>query len=349
MSGIDQLPQAKWTESGKQPGLKEDWVITQAAILQVASRIHKAPVFNWLDNTAVRVLGSSDIPIGCNLSGFPNVNHPGAMVDGGITDSRRRINSSNVDMDFDVSSNLWGTEKASQWYAIMAVAGDVDTAFTLKAMPWCRVSSQGSQVITLRNNANSANIGYGFTTNEMVDGVVYFVTGASKGMVRPITANNNDNTTGGTVTYGGTALTLAQGDWFIILPPTNFRFLGDVRNNASSNILQFYRVGNHFFYEAEQTLTPAHTAGTPFTLYSGPEKGLWPPLTALAYVYSYCGEPATYGQIKPAYGGTPWVAMFPSPHFEPVPIYDGNIYFKDYWDYAWDYRAIGFDYLQEAL
>jgi len=33
---------------------------------------------------------------------------------------------------------------------------------------------------------------------------------------------------GGTITYGGAALTLAQGDWAVVLPVTNFRYLGMV-------------------------------------------------------------------------------------------------------------------------
>ena len=72
-----------------------------------------------------------------------------------------------LSMDFDTSSHFWGNEKSNQWYVIYATAADVDTTFALKAMPLMRYSSQGSQVITLRNNANGADIGYGFTTDEL--------------------------------------------------------------------------------------------------------------------------------------------------------------------------------------
>ena len=149
-------------------------------------------------------------------------------------------------MDFDTSSHFWGNEKSNQWYVIFATAADVDTTFALKAMPLMRFSSQGSQVITLRNNANGADIGYGFTTDELKDGKVLILSGASKGLLRTITANNNDNTTGGTVTYSGSALTMTQGDYFVVLPPTNFRNLGMILNNGSGNIQQFHQKGRSF-------------------------------------------------------------------------------------------------------
>ena len=76
-----------------------------------------------------------------------------------------------------------------------------------------RVASQAGQAITLRNNANGANIGYGWAANELAGASLLVLSGASRGLARPITANNTDNGTGGTITYGGATLTLAQGDW----------------------------------------------------------------------------------------------------------------------------------------
>ena len=95
--------------------------------------------------------------------------------------------------------------------------------------------------MTLRNNANGANIGYGFTANELAGAGLLILSGASRGLLRVITANNDDNGTGGTITYGGAALTLAQGDWAVVLPATNFRYLGMVSNDASGNLAPFYQ------------------------------------------------------------------------------------------------------------
>src|SRR5574343_171017 len=228
MSGLDILPKAKWSATGKQPILKTDFVDLETAILQIAGKGSPVPTLAYNDTTSVRVSASADIPVGVSMSGFPNVLHPGLFVDGGLTDGQYRENDSDTVMDFDTSTTFWGNEKVSQWYAAYAVAGDSDTDWTLKAMPWLKVSSQASQTITLRNNLDTANIGYGWGTDSLVGYMAYFISGASKGLLREVSANNHDNTTGGTITYTGTALTVAQGDWFILLPSdTNFRWLGD--------------------------------------------------------------------------------------------------------------------------
>ena len=80
--------------------------------------------------------------------------------------NKRKIRSVQFLITAPVTLNLAttsGAEKSGQWYAVYALAGATDTIFSLKAMPVIRVASQDSQVITLRNNANGANIGYGFT------------------------------------------------------------------------------------------------------------------------------------------------------------------------------------------
>ncbi|MBW2135917.1 MAG: hypothetical protein JRG72_11965, partial [Deltaproteobacteria bacterium] len=202
------------------------------------------PNLEWVDATQVKIPATADCPARVMLCGFPCPVHRGLFVDGGLSDGKYRANSSDVVMDFDTAAQFWGNEKADQWYCVYAIAGDADTTFTLKAMPVMRYSSQASQVITLRNNANSSNIGYGFTTNELQNAKLLVLSGTSKGRIRTITANNNDNGTDGTVTYSGSALTMTQGDWFMVLPNTNFRYLGMILNNASSNIVRFWKEGN---------------------------------------------------------------------------------------------------------
>jgi hypothetical protein len=173
--------------------------------------------------------------------------HQEATADAPLTDGYHRVNFADTSMNFATSTTFFGSEKASQYYEVFGVAAAGDTDYTLKAMPLMRYSSQASQVITLRNNLDAANIGYGFTTNSLVGGLIYILSGTSKGLMRTITANNNNNTTAGTITYGGSALTMTQGDWFIVLPPgTNFRWIGPFYNNVSSNIAQFNQTGNRF-------------------------------------------------------------------------------------------------------
>jgi hypothetical protein len=251
---LTNIPQSKWgSGTGRQVILKNDFAYVEAAVLELVELLH-LPDLAWVDNTAVKAPATADCKARVMLGGFPSPVHSGLLVHGGLSDGKYRENSADVSMDFDTPAHFWGTEKSNQWYVIYAKAAAVDTTFTLKAMPLMRYSSQASQVITLRNNANGANIGYGLTADELQNSKILILTGTSKGLIRTISANNNDSTTGGTITYSGTALTMTQGDWFVVLPNTNFRYLGMVLNNNSGNIQQFYQKGRSFRWAVPITL-----------------------------------------------------------------------------------------------
>ena len=237
------IPQSKWgSGTGRQVILKSDFDKVERAVLE-AFDLAYCPDLQWVDATQVKLPATADCKARVMLCGFPSPLHRGLFVDGDLSDGKYREVSADAVMDFDTPSNLWGAEKASQWYAVYALAAAADTTFTLKTMPVMRFSSQVGQVITLRNNGNSGDIGYGLVTNELANAKLLVLSGASKGLVRLITANNNDNGTGGTLTYSGTALTLAQGDWLMVLPNTNFRYLGMIFNDAGSNLVRFYKDG----------------------------------------------------------------------------------------------------------
>lgn len=238
MALID-LPQSKWNSgTGRQVILKGDFDKIEQAVVE-SFELNQSPALEYLGASQVQVNATPDCQARGMLSGFPSPLHRGVLVDGGLSDGRYRENATPALLDLAVTGSLWGTEKASQWYAVLAVAGSADTTFMLKGMPVMRVSSQATQIITLRNNANTADIGYGLTANELVDSKILVLTGASRGLMRAITANNSDNSTGGTITYGGSVLTLAPGDWFVVLPKTNFRYLGMILNDAGSNQVPF--------------------------------------------------------------------------------------------------------------
>jgi hypothetical protein len=181
---------------------------------------------------------------------MPNAFNPLAQVSGGLSDGKSRAITADVACLF-ASGGLYGaaqTEVASQWYAIYAIAANTDTAFVLKAMPIMRVKSQASQVIScseLKIITNARNYVFNADDALIVGGKVYFLSGANKGLMRTI-IHNNVVSSATTIEYSGGALTLTAGDWFIILPPagTNFRLIGTVFNNASSNIVKFVRLGN---------------------------------------------------------------------------------------------------------
>ena len=230
------IPNPKWAAAGKQLILKTDFINIESAIVgQTQARLN--PNYSWVDIATLRVVATADSPASMKLDGFPNILNPNTQINGGLTDLGERSNISNVSM-FMAAGGLYGNEKSSQLYALFATAANVDTTFTLKSMPFMAVKSQAGQVISLGTLLVPATgIGYGFTTDELVGSMIYILSGASQGLLRTITANNNDNSTGGTITYSGTALTLAQSDIFIVFPPgTNFRYLGCFFNNASANI-----------------------------------------------------------------------------------------------------------------
>lgn len=251
MSLID-LPNPKWLPgTGRQVILKEDLLHIEEAILESGggggtAAWGAALPLEWIDAGTLTIRATADSPVSALMKGFPNILNSASSVTGYITDGIQRINVANESMII-ASGGLYGTtqtEKSSQYYLVYALADDEDTDFYLQIMPYMRVSSQAGQVITLRNSLNTADIGYGFTTDELVDGAIYMLSGDSRGLLRAITANNNNDATGGTITYGGDALSVAQGDWFIVLPPAiNFRAIGDVFNNASGNLEPFNHTG----------------------------------------------------------------------------------------------------------
>ncbi|MFA5111360.1 MAG: hypothetical protein WC443_08155 [Desulfobaccales bacterium] len=269
------LPQAKWgSGTGRQVILKGDFAKLEAAVLE-GFGLTQPPGLEYVDSATVQVKATADCKAKAMLGGFPSPLARGQWVDGGGSDGRYRENAAPVSLNLATAGHLWGSEKPSQWYAVYALAGANDAIFSLKAMPVLRVASQDSQVITLRNNANGANIGYGFTANELAGAGLLILSGVSRGLVRPITANNDDNATAGTLTYGGAALSLAQGDWGIVLPNANFLYLGMILNDADSNLAPFYQEGGLTSYRS-----PRQLFAGPINGYTLMDLGLVAPPTA---------------------------------------------------------------------
>ena len=349
---LSNIPQSKWgSGTGRQVILKDDFSYIEDALLELVELL-RLPDLTWVDNTAVKVGATADCKSRVMMSGFPSPMHPTLLVHGGLTDGKYRENSADASMDFDTSSQFWGNEKSNQWYVIFATAADVDTTFALKAMPLMRFSSQGSQVITLRNNANGADIGYGFTTDELQNGKILILSGASKGLLRTITANNNNNTTSGTITYSGTVLTMTQGDYFVVLPPgVNFRYLGMILNNGSGNIQQFYQKGRSFRWAAPITLATGAISG-----FTAQALALTCPVTArevfalsqAAYgvtmkcATSYDGS--NYSQVLHiAYPGSGFKSAGAAAPFSFVPLADHTIYLDNENTASQNYLVAGWD------
>jgi hypothetical protein len=297
--GLIHVPQSKWgSGTGRQVILKSDFEKVEGALLE-AFDLTYCPDLVWVDATQVKIPATADCKARVVHCGFPSPLHRGLFVDGGLSDGKYRELSADVVMDFDTPSNLWGNEKTSQWYVIYALAASADTTFTLKAMPVMRFSSQVAQVITLRNCGNSGDIGYGLSTNELANSKLLVFSGASKGQIRTITANNNDNGTAGTVTYSGTALTLAQGDWVMVLPNTNFRYLGMIFNDDSSNIVRFNKCGNQVVWNTFIEIVAGAING-----YTAQDLGLKVPPTARRLLGEATATGGTDVKLGISYDGT---------------------------------------------
>ena len=308
MSLID-LPQTKWgSGTGRQVILKGDFAKIEQAVTE-AFEFTGGPGLEYVDSATLQVNATADCKARVMLCGFPSPLARGHWVDGGLSDGRYRENAAPVTLNLATAEHLWGAEKLNQWYAVYALAGLNDTIFSLKAMPVMRVASQDSQVVTLRNNANGANIGYGFSLNELAGDGFLVLSGASRGLLRTITANNADNGTGGTITYGGAALTLAQGDWGMVLPATNFRYLGMVFNDASGNLAPFYQEAGRTTYRSPRQLCSGAING--YTLI---DLGLVAPPTAYV-LEGYAAAAAGYDvKLAVSYdGSTPALVVHASP------------------------------------
>lgn len=297
--GLIHVPQSKWgSGTGRQVILKGDFEKVEAAVVELADLVY-CPDLVWVDATQVKIPATSDCKARVMLSGFPSPLHRGLWVDGDLSDGKYRDVSAEAVMDFDTPANLWGSEKGSQWYAVLVQAAAIDTTFTLKAMPVVRFSSQVSQVITLRNNGNSGDIGYGLVTDELATSKLLVLSGAEKGQIRTITANNNDNSTAGTITYSGTALVLTQGDWLMVLPNINFRHLGMILNDARANIVPFCKDGPKSNWSTFIEIVAGAING-----YTGEDLGLMVPPTARRLLGNAVATGGTGVKLGISYDGT---------------------------------------------
>jgi len=241
---------------GRQPIVKADFLALEEAIAGQPS-VRMQPPLVYVDAGTVRIEATADCPAEMAMTGLPNILNYNVQVDGGLSDSKIRSAVANVPCILG-AGGLYGTtqtEKNSQWYLVYALAADADTDYELKAMPIMRVKSQTGQAIKCGTTQTPASgINYAFTDDDLAGGLVYFLTGDSKGLMRDISANDVDTDT--RITYTGAALTVAVGDWFVVLPPaTNFRMVGTFFNNSAGNIDPFRRDGNLVSWTTSLTLS----------------------------------------------------------------------------------------------
>lgn len=263
------VPNAKWQPgTGKQVILKSDFVDIENAILTQGT-VRMQPPLVWVDNTRVKILATADCIAPMQFTGMPNILNPAIQVNGGLSDGK--VRSVNADTSMIITTGgLYGTtqaEMASQWYAVFGIAAEEDTDFILQCLPLMRANSHNFKVVgcgELIYPANNRNYGFTADDSKIVGGKLYFLTGASKGLMRPI-IHNNVASGATTIEYSGDDLSLNYGDWFIILPPTNFRLVGFIFNNASSHIDVFFQDGSQVAWAAQRTMAAPSGApsGTP--------------------------------------------------------------------------------------
>jgi len=247
MAGLDQLKTIYERYSGTGIiGAKKSEMTGLARAIAQGYEFRGVPNIYYVSATQIKIKATAACPARVMMCGFPDVLNPGQFVRLNSGGWEREITAS-LTIDISQSSSRWGTEKSDQWYMVFLLASG-ETAFTAKLMPIMRVKSYASNVFSLgKLSSPSTGIGYGFSTDELVGYQVYVLTGNSEGELRQITANNNDNGFGGTITHGGTALSLAQGDWLAVLPPVDFRWVGGVYNDTLGNLASFKKSGNFVY------------------------------------------------------------------------------------------------------
>jgi hypothetical protein len=269
------LPQGKWGgATGRQVILKRDFACVEQAVVE-AFDLAGAPALVYVGPAHVQVEATDTCRARMMLNGFPSPLHRGLWVDAGLADGRYRESAGPVTLDLGSPDCRWGEEKPDQWYCVYALAAANEVLFSLKAMPVMRVATVQGQVIALRNNANTAGIGYGLAENELAQASLLVLTGDLRGQSRVITGNNADNGVAGSISYAGSALLLAPGDWFVVLPNTNFRSLGMIFNDANGNLAPFFQEGRRSFYQASRVL-----ASGPLNGFTRIDLGLAAPPTA---------------------------------------------------------------------
>ena len=273
--GLIHLPQSKWgSGTGRQVILKSDFDKIEQGLLE-SFEISGSPALEYVDGATLRVQATPDCKARLLLNGWPSPLNPGQWVDAGLSDGRYRENAAPVTLNFPTTGSLWGSAKASQWYGVYALAGANDTIFALKAMPVLRVASQTGKPSACATPATPPTSATALPPASSRRANL----GAQRrlpGLARPLTGHNTDNGTGGTITYGGGALSLAQGDWFVVLPPnTNCRYLGMVFNDAAGNLAPFYQDGGLTSWRTPAPLTSGAING-----YTLVDLGLVAPPTA---------------------------------------------------------------------
>lgn len=204
------------------------------------ANIQDLPDIRWKSD-GVQMLGiNSENPVFARLTGF--------RFRGKYSNPRSNVvvlGTTEFNITYSGSLDA-GTVQTNNWYGVFAVdagGGVLGGKFTT----FVRVNAYNSttNVITAGTHTDATIVrDYGWATNAYASGKVIVLTGTERGKIISLTANAS-----GTITHGGAALSLVQGDWLLLAPSgyTNFRHIGAVFADATPQTLNFFKSGDRYW------------------------------------------------------------------------------------------------------
>jgi len=214
----------------------------------------------YVSATQVKISATSGMPTRFTTSGLYGGKNMGYILAG----SKNEILENTSDVTMDITTDIDdGNEMSYNWYGIYA-CDNGSGGFNLKAVTFIKINDDISNVIRTMRHDTGSIIDYGMTTDAYAGGKIVIITGSNRGEIRNITANSSS---GGysTFTYDGSAMNNAGQVWAIITPKssiTNYRYIGSIYNDASSNIRQFKSNGGKYYFSKIQVISNGAQTGT---------------------------------------------------------------------------------------
>lgn len=207
-----------------------------AKLLESVEAKYNRKNIEWVSVSQVKIVATSDVPAKFTLDGLYGGKDLGHVKAGSSGEEVENTADDVMDITTDVDTGL---EHPSNWYGIFAIKSGSN--FILKAATFIRVKlDSANKVLTGLHTNPGADANYSWVADAYNDSKILVITGSKRGTLRNVT---DSGTVGSNsfIDYDGASLGLVNGDCIMISPAgaTNFRYVGSIYNDGSSNIRSF--------------------------------------------------------------------------------------------------------------